>query len=124
MGKLTENNKAHSSKGASLTALQDIPFKISISRPLDNNFAFKDLKPADLKDFHNFISQTIGKELTITQVDKLYLRTKGGTTQDINNEDIIHYGKDRTKFRVFGYYNSENYFNITRIDPKHKTNKK
>jgi hypothetical protein len=122
--KLTENNKVHSSKGASLTTLQNIPFKISISRQLDNNFAFKDLKPADLKALHNFISQTIGEKLTITEVDKLFLRTKGGVTQNINNEDVIHYGKDRTKFRVFGYYNSENYFNITRIDPKHETNKK
>nr|DAS19763.1 MAG TPA: hypothetical protein [Caudoviricetes sp.] len=124
MKKLTENNKVHSSKGASLTTLQNIPFKISISRQLDNNFAFKDLKPADLKALHNFISQTIGEKLTITEVDKLFLRTKGGVTQNINNEDVIHYGKDRTKFRVFGYYNSENYFNITRIDPKHETNKK
>ena len=82
------------------------------------------MKPADLRALHNFISQTIGEKLTITEVDKLYLRTKGGVRQDINNEDVIHYGKDRTQFRVFGYYNSENYFNITRIDPKHKTNKK
>ena len=113
MKKLTNKNSASSSKGASLTALRDVPFKFSISEQLDNNFAFKDLKAADIKALHNFIDITIGKKLTITQVDKLYLRTKGGVTQTINNKDVVHYGKD---------CNSENYFNITRIDPKHKTN--
>ncbi|KAA0967472.1 hypothetical protein FXF62_02035 [Streptococcus cristatus] len=122
MKKLTNKNSASSSKGASLTALRDVPFKFSISEQLDNKFAFKDLKAADIKALHNFIDITIGKKLTITQVDKLYLRTKGGVTQTINNKDVVHYGKDCNSFRVFGYYNSENYFNITRIDPKHKTN--
>ena len=124
MRKLTENNEAHSGKGTLLTNSKNVAFQILISRQLDNKFAFKDLNPEGIKALHSFIDDTIGKKLTITEVDKLYLRTKGGATQEINNEDIIHYGKDRTKFRVFGYYNSENYFNITRIDTKHKTNKK
>lgn len=122
MRELTKNNSAHSSKGTLLTTSKDIAFQILISRQLDNKFAFKDLNPEGIKALHSFIDDTIGKKLTITEVDKLYLRKKGGIIQIINGEEVMHYGKNGNKFRVFGYYNSQNYFNITRIDPKHKTN--
>ncbi len=108
--------------GSPLTSPKKCLFKIAICEQLDNNFCFKHLKSGDLKAFHSFIDETVGKQLTISEVDKLFLRTRGSVKQEVNGKEVIHYGKDRKPFRVFGYYNSDSYFVITRIDPKHKTN--
>lgn len=123
MGKLTNSTSAPSNGGKQLTRGTGKPFKIAICEQLDNDFCFKKLKPSDLKEFHNFIDETVEKKLTISQVDALFLRKKGDIKQDINGREVFHYGKDRKPFRVFGYYNEDGYFNVTRIDPKHKTNK-
>lgn len=98
-------------------------FKISICEQLDNNYCFKDLSKEALKSFHTFIDDTVGQKLTISVVEKMYLRTKGGAKQLVNGRELIHFGKDKKPFRIFGYYNNDGYFSITRIDPKHKTNK-
>lgn len=98
-------------------------FKLAISEQLENKYCFKDLRPEDIKTFHNFLDETVGKGLTITEVDSMFLRTRGGVKQEINGRDVVHYGKNRQAFRIFGYYNQDGYFTITRIDPKHKTNK-
>ncbi|MCW0945145.1 MULTISPECIES: MAG6450 family protein [Streptococcus] len=124
MKNLTDKKRVSSEKGTRLTnSKNETLFKLAICEQLDNNFCFKDLKNPDIKHLHKFIDETIGKNLTISIVDKLYLRTKGQIQQEINGRDVIHYGKDNQPFRIFGYYNSDGYFNITRIDPKHKTHK-
>ena len=67
------------------------------------------------------------KQLSISTVDKLYLRMKGTVREkaEINgiNRDIVHYGFDRSLFRLHGYFNELNYFVIYKIDPKHKVHK-
>lgn len=100
-------------------------FKISIEMCLDNNFSFKDLNKEALKSFDKFVKLTVGKKLTISDVDNEYRRTRGPKdtiTVDGIDYERIHFGKDRNPFRIFGYYNS-GYFVLTRIDPKHKTHK-
>lgn len=106
-----------------LANLKSLEFKLAISEQLENKYCFKDLRPSDIKIFHNFLDETVGKKLTITEVDSLFLRTKGGPKQEINGRDVVHYGKGRQSFRIFGYYNQDGYFTITRIDPRHKINK-
>lgn len=123
MPKLTKSKNVVSDTGSPLVYVKNSPFKIAICEQLDNNFCFKDLKNSDIKHLHKFIDETIGKNLTISKVDKLYLRTKGQIQQEISGREVIHYGKNNQPFRIFGYYNSDGYFNITRIDPKHKTHK-
>lgn len=101
-------------------------FKISIQHDLDVNFAFDNIhKNNGYKEFHNFICKTVGKNLTISQVNNLYLRTRGkGRTVQIGDAEFleVHYGKDRSAFRVFGYYHSGDFI-LTRIDTKHETHK-
>lgn len=122
LAKLTNKAKSPSMGGSPLTSSKNYLFKIAICEQLDNNFCFKHLKSGDLRAFHSFIDETVGRQLTISEVDKLFLRTRGSVKQEVNGKEVIHYGKDRKPFRVFGYYNSDSYFVITRIDPKHKTN--
>ncbi|MEW4353817.1 MAG6450 family protein [Streptococcus pneumoniae] len=98
-------------------------FKISICEQLDNGYSFKNLTKESLKNLHTFIDETVGKNLTISKTEKLYLRTKGEVKQTIAGREVIHFGKDMKAFRIFGYYNNDGYFNITRIDFKHNTNK-
>lgn len=126
MTKLTDKNKSDK-KGTQLTNIKTKPFKIAICGSLENKFSFNELNNRTIKQFHKFIEETIGKNLTITEVDKQYLRTKGNIKEEKNvhggKRDIMHYGKDRNSFRIFGYYNKDAYFTITRLDPKHKTHK-
>lgn len=121
--KLTNSLDTSSNSEKPLTNVKKSLFKIAICEQLENNFCFKDLKSSDLKALHNFIDETIGKGLTISEVDDLYLRKHRNPKQKVNGREVLHYGKDRKPFRVFGYYNNDSYFTVTRIDPKHKTNK-
>ncbi|MBN2959205.1 MAG: hypothetical protein JTJ17_06050 [Streptococcus gordonii] len=124
MQNLTDKKRAPSKQGTRLTnSKNETPFKLAICEQLDNKFCFKNLTSEDIKSLHRFIDDTVGKSLTISKVDNLFLRTKGTVTQNINGRDVVHYGKNNNPFRIFGYYNQDGYFNITRIDPKHKTNK-
>lgn len=104
-------------------------FKFCIQESLDNRYCFKCLNKESLRALDNFIKQTVDKQLSITEVDDLFLRTKGrGQNYELKvingaQREVFHYGKDRTPFRIFGYYNEEGYFVIYRIDPNHKTHK-
>jgi len=102
-------------------------FKLSIEHMLANNYQFKNMKQDGLKSFSGFLMSTVCKDLSITEVEKLYLRTKGkpGTTEIVNGKEreVYHFGRDRSTFRIFGYYNDDSYFVIYRIDPKHKYNR-
>ncbi|RXT17739.1 hypothetical protein BVJ53_07325 [Lacticaseibacillus chiayiensis] len=101
-------------------------FKLSIEHVLENNYQFKDMRVEDIKNFSKFITSTVGRGLTITQVESSLLRTDGPhgakNIEQVDGEkkEMYHFGQDRTKFRVHGYYNDEDYFVIHRIDPQHK----
>ncbi len=41
--------------------------------------------------------------------------------QDMDVREI-HLVKDQQKFRLFGYFNENNYFVLTKIDSKHSSN--
>ncbi|WP_461226305.1 MAG6450 family protein [Lacticaseibacillus suihuaensis] len=96
---------------------------MTIDHQLENRYQFKDLKPPALRAFNQFLAATVGKRLTITQVDALYLRTKGPhggrMTERVAEQTVtmLHYGPGRAAFRLFGYYNMDGYFVIHRLDP-------
>ena len=107
-------------------ARPDLPFRIAFEVKLDNGFELKDMTREHIREFHKFIHDTVYKGLTISQVDKSFLRKSGlGEAPAImaNGKELIHYGKDRNPFRIFGYYNSDSYFVICRIDGSHNTHK-
>ena len=81
--------------GSKLTKTQ-LPFKIAFEVKLDNGYELKDMTQAHIKEFHRFISDTVYKGLTISQVDKLYLRKGGLSDAPVvmsHNEELLHYGK-------------------------------
>ncbi|WP_164505032.1 MAG6450 family protein [Companilactobacillus hulinensis] len=95
---------------------------MAITRSLDNGYQFKNMKQKGIKDFDRFVNETVGKGLTISQTNKLFLRAQGPSEHillDGEVRKILHYGKDRTTFRIFGYYDDKDYFCIHRVDPNH-----
>lgn len=119
MAKLT--NVQSSGKGRKLYH-DECLFKIAITEKMDNGFEIKDLSANGCKAFQELINDTVYKGLTISVVDQLYRRKDDKSMNDEEDgKKIIHYGKDSKPFRLFGYYDKEGYFVITRIDPSHKT---
>ena len=55
----------------------DLLFRIVFEVELDNGFELKDMREKHIQDFHKFLSDTVYKGLTISQVDKLFLRKQG-----------------------------------------------
>ena len=55
----------------------DLLFRIVFEVKLDNGFELKDMREKHIQDFHKFLSDTVYKGLTISQVDKLFLRKQG-----------------------------------------------
>ena len=102
-------------------------FRIAIEVKLDNGYEFKDMTQEHVKELHRFISETVYKGLTILEVDKRYLRKEGLSNAPPvkykGDIELVHYGRDRNAFRIYGYYNSDNYFVICRIDGSHQTNR-
>ena len=98
-------------------------FKLTISEKIDNGYEIKELDSSAAKEFHQFVSDTVYKKLTVSQVESLYMRSKDSLLDEGSVRNSVHLGKDGKKFRLFGYYNLEGYFVITRIDGKHKTHK-
>lgn len=125
---LTLSNTAQESEFIPLTSVEPQYFKISLEHSLENNFEFKDIKNGGLKQLHHFIEETVGKGLTITQVEGLFLRKRGLAknliTRKINGveREEVHLGKDKKPFRLFGYYSGD-YFVLTKIDSNHETHK-
>ena len=106
--------------------LKENLFRIAFEVKLDNGFELKDMLQNHVQEFHRFVCDTVYKGLTISQVDKLFLRKSGLSKAPVvisNGRELIHYGKDRNPFRIFGYYNSDAYFVVCRIDGAHSTNK-
>lgn len=122
------NIDANIDKGSRLTdTRQKGLFKFCIERCLDNRYSFAKLKPEAIRILDRFIADTVGRQMTISQVESEFLRTKGKVSEreiiaGVERE-IFHLGKDRNKFRIFGYYNEDGYFVIHRIDPKHQYHK-
>ncbi|QMT32062.1 MAG6450 family protein [Alysiella filiformis] len=125
---------------------REIKFKIRLADKMQNGFDFKKLSNSKAaKDFQNFLDETIGKDLSITEVDKLFLRKQGGVSETVSipiskwdkcgvrdhnqpfdehtEREIYHYGKDRKPFRLFGFY-EDGYFVIFMIDPTHEKHSK
>lgn len=118
MGKaLTLRNDSSLSGSVPLTRVQSLPFKLCFQKSLENQFNFKKMKQNGIKDLHDFIENTIGKELSISEVDQLYLRKRG-----IRSGEEVHYGKDKHPFRLHGQY-IEGHFVVSKIDCNHEVNK-
>lgn len=99
------------------------PFRIVLSTKLENNYEFKDLKERDIKEFHHFLRETVYKKLSITTVERDWLRQKGDAPPDFyqGGIEMIHLGKSASKFRLFGYYDINGCFVLCKIDPGHNT---
>ncbi|EML6546728.1 MAG6450 family protein [Staphylococcus aureus] len=122
--KLTNVEKKHTLKGSKLANYKTRKFKIALGTELENNFCFKTKKPKKVTDgLHKFLEYTVYKDLSITEVDKLYLRTKGPIKEKRSQLEILHYGFDHSQFRLFGFYDNNAYFNIIKIDTDHKTHR-
>ncbi len=121
------NESTISQRGIPLVRTQNKRFRLTISINLDKNYCFQKLNKEDLKQLDNFISETVGKDLSISEVDTLFLRNKGPvkTSETIKGKkrDVVHYGKDKKAFRIHGFYNDDGYFVIYQIDAKHKKHK-
>ena len=99
-------------------------FKLSIEVMLDSRYDFKKLKPTDLRQLQLFIAKTIGRQLTVAQVETLYLRTNGGAKHheqfDQGWYEMLHFSNGARDFRIHGFYNVDGYLVLTRIDPHHQ----
>ena len=101
------------------------PFSIVFDVKLDNGYELKDMTPKHITEFHRFLCDMVYKGLTLSEVDKLYLRKGGLSDAPVimsNGRELMHYGKARNPFRIFGYYNADGYFVVCRIDGAHQTN--
>ena len=104
----------------------DKPFRIAFEVKLDNGFELKDMTMKHLAEFHRFLADTVYKGLTIAEVDRLFLRKEGLSNAPAvtsNSMELVHYGKASNSFRIFGYYNFDDYFVICRIDGSHQTHR-
>ena len=102
-------------------------FRLTIAVELENGYEIKDMTPEHVKELHRFVQDTVYKGLTISEVDKLYLRKEGLSdappVKYKGKIELLHYGKARNTFRIYGYYNADNYFVVCRIDGGHQTHK-
>ncbi|WP_434520380.1 MAG6450 family protein [Pediococcus sp. M21F004] len=128
--KVSELTLPKSAKAKAMPLTSDkrssVKFKLVIDHTLENGYTFKKLSPAGLKNFSKFLIDTVGKGLSITETEKLYLRTDG--PNGAKNEEKInsvlrttyHFGNGgHNEFRIHGYYEND-CFVVHRIDPKHK----
>ncbi|MCF6419840.1 MAG6450 family protein [Furfurilactobacillus milii] len=127
--KLTDKDQAPTTGIVSKLTDKDhssVKFKLSIEGTLDSSYGFKNLRTTDAKAFSQFLIKTVGRELTITQAEDLFLRTDG--PHGPKNEEefygetrkMMHFDNGSRDFRIHGYYNDDSYFVICRIDPHHK----
>lgn len=126
MAQKLSNNKPVREGGSHLDR-RTATFKIALEDYMHGSFNFGKMNQSGRKDLQTFLDKTVYKQLSISTVDKLFLRMKGKIreTAQINgiNRDIVHYGFDRSPFRLHGYFNELNYFVIYKIDPKHEVHK-
>lgn len=124
--KLSINKPARKGGSARLDTRTAV-FKIALEDYMHGSFNFSKMDSSGRKDLQTFLDKTVYKQLSISTVDELYLRMKGTVREkaEINGiyRDIVHYGFDRSLFRLHGYFNELNYFVIYKIDPKHKVHR-
>lgn len=104
--KLTKEFQDESSGGNVTRLARNIKhFKFAIVGSLDKSYNFKSLKPSSLTSFHTFVDKIVSRQMTITDVENEYLRTKGNTHETTNvygkDRDIYHIGQDNTPFRIW-----------------------
>ncbi|WP_217588715.1 MAG6450 family protein [Lentibacillus saliphilus] len=114
---LTTKNIGIPKKGQVLTNKSKAKFKMSLERSLENGFCFKDLQKREVKAFNSFIDKTVGKNLTVLEVNQRFGRSPD-KSDSIDGYNIYHY-EVSGKFRIHGYL-KEGYFVICRIDPNHR----
>jgi len=126
--KLIKINPPEHTKVTALTtkARRQLPFRMLLEVQLDRHFSFKQLKTQDSRQFDLFLNKTIGRGLTITETETLFLRTTGPHgakhVEQHNSvmQDVIHFSNGTRDFRIHGYYNYLGYFVLVRIDPHHQ----
>ncbi len=99
--KLTNVENKHAAKDIKLANYKSRKFKIALGTELENNFCFKTKKPRKVTDgLHKFLEYTVYKDLSITEVDRLYLRTKGPIKEKVETKysqlEILHYGLEKS----------------------------
>lgn len=103
------------SSASTLTSNVDMPFILCFKDKLENNYTFKNLNNANLREFQSFLDKV--SKMTISQVDKSFLRFPD--TDDLYNKmQIQHYEVSKT-FRIHGYWEKK-LFHVIRLDPKHQ----
>lgn len=126
MAQKLSNNKPVREGGGYLDR-RTATFKIALEDYMHGSFNFGKMDSSGRKDLQTFLDKTVYKQLSISTVDKLYLRMKGTVREkaEINgiSRDIVHYGFDHSPFRLHGYFNGLDYFVIYKIDPKHKVHR-
>ncbi len=115
--KLTDRNSGKPKRGSVLTNVNKPKFKMSLERSLESGFCFKNLQIREIKKFNDFINKTVGRNLTVQEVNDLYGRDVDKT--DIVDGNTVYHYKVSDKFRIHGYLN-DGYFVICRIDPNHR----
>ena len=55
----------------------EVVFKVALEDNIDKKYCFSKLKENHIKTFQRFLDQTVYKQLTISETDNLFLRTKG-----------------------------------------------
>lgn len=100
-----------------------VSFRMAIETSLEKRYCFDKINNNQgHKEFQRFIDETIGKNLSISKVDKLFGRPNDKCEKHTIGDtefDVVHYGKDRKAFRVHGYYNINGYFVILKLDTNH-----
>lgn len=124
---LTTKVKVDKNSGSTLTFNKDVLFKISLDTKLDNSYNFSKMNKKALRELDHFIEQTTHRNLTISEVENMFLRRKGNPFEEeiINGkkQKVIHLGKDKKSFRIFGFYDENGEFVVYRLDPRHKKHK-
>ncbi|KRL75442.1 MAG6450 family protein [Secundilactobacillus paracollinoides] len=102
-----------------------VRFKLAITDVLQNPYTFGEMKGREVKEFSAFSKKTVGRNLTISEVEHSFLRMDGPSgakyIEKINGEEqtTFHFDNGKREFRVHGYYNEGENFCIIRIDPHH-----
>lgn len=114
--------KSHNQRVINNFGRKTMEFEILFRHSLDGNFDFSKLKQSGLRQFHQFVEKTVGKNLTWQEVDATMLRIKNGNpwrNEIVNGEDrrVAHYSMGSG--RIFGYREG-NDFIVYIIDPNHR----
>lgn len=100
------------------TRNREVPFELCFKYPLENGYTFKELNPANLKQFQAFLDKV--SHMTASQVDKLFFR-KPDKDDKYKEMQVYHYEVSE-KFRIHVVI-EDGYYKVIRLDPNHKVHK-